>query len=257
MSESKELQHLSFGAKRMASSLKDWVAHKYRSVRKRGLRQAVKTADNPIRENLDVAREALRISHEILCNNSEMRNVIDETRNRGRDAIDIIEEIRRHNNETRDIIDEIRNRGRDTIDIVDEIRNRSRDTIDIVAELRRLNDAHDDRLRRLELYMLHLMKQAGIALETLSVEASDSQRPAIKGEMRFVKLEITKGSVIKNINRIRALTELQCRDADFLEHTLIPELGLAEEDWAFPRRSRICAEKDCICSSYRARSRLC
>jgi hypothetical protein len=78
------------------------------------------------------------------------------------------------------------------------------------------------------------MKQNGVTLETLSAEVSDSQRPARASDIGFIKLEITKGSVLKNIDRIRTLSVLQCRDVDFLEHALIPELGLSEESWAFP-----------------------
>jgi hypothetical protein len=316
----------------MAGKLENWIVRAYRRFKKRSLRRAIKTADHHVLENLDLARESLRVSQDIRSGGldiirilEEIRNinietianivenrkkievaldVVEEMRNRGRDTIDIVEEIRDRsrkaievaeesrnigldtktlNEETKNItirmagdVEETKNRSKDTIDILDEVRNmnryvvgiveetknRSKDIVDIVDEIkntslrvagvadeilclggdagycieenRKQNNKVDNRIRRLELYMVYLMKQTGVAPETLSVEASDSQDPATENDIRFMKLEITKSSIVKNINRIRALTELQCRDVEFLEHTLMPELGLADEEWSFP-----------------------
>lgn len=146
----------------------------------------------------------------------------------------IFDEVKKKSSDNGEIFDEILAKCKYNIDLSEEIRNRGVDTIDIVEEIRSQNNRYDDRLRRLELYMLLLMKQVGVSSESLSVEASDSQQPAIASDIEFLKLEITKGSIIKNINRIRTLTDVQCRDVEFLEHTLIPELGLAQENWSFP-----------------------
>lgn len=197
----------------MSGNIKDRVEQAYRNFRKRSLRHAV-------RGNLNVAHENLQISNEIRRQNNDARNIIDEIRGRSIDAITILDKIRKQSDDTPSIINEIRSRGVDTITVIDEIR--------------RQNSECNDRLRRLEIYILHLMKQTGVALDTLLVKPSDSQLPATREDVGFLKLEITKGSVIKNVNRIRALTESQCRDPEFLERALISELGLAEEDWTFP-----------------------
>lgn len=190
----------------MASNLKDRACAMVRRIKRRSLRHAVKTADHHILENLDVAREALRISNEILQKNREIF----------------------------DLVEGLRDRGAETADRAEAILSENRDTIHIVDEIRRQIEAYENRFRRMELYMLHLMKQSGVALETLSVGDSSSQLPATNNDIRFLKLEITKGSVIKIVNFIRTMTEAQCRDVEFLEHTLIPGLGLAEENWTFP-----------------------
>lgn len=146
----------------------------------------------------------------------------------------IFEELIKKTHERDAFLNEILVKCVDNIEVSKEIRNRGIDTIDIVEEIRSKARSYDRRFRQLELYILHLMKHTGVSVESLAVEPSDSQEPATASDFGFLKLEITKGSVSKNINRIRALTDLECRDIKFLEHTLIPELGLAEEDWSFP-----------------------
>ncbi|MGV1941484.1 class I SAM-dependent methyltransferase [Agrobacterium sp. 22-211-1] len=211
----------------MERDLKSRIIGLYRRIKKNRISVRIRDVDNRIQENLKISSYIVRQNNNQLTSMEEMKKLCVSSKysidNVGESCANInklIEENLKTNREYANILEVILSEGRDAIQIADEIRKQ--------------NNIHDNRIRQLELCVLHLMKQAGVSVESLAVEASDSQQPAIANDIRFLKLELTKSSVIKSIDRIRALTELQCRDVEFLEHTLIPELGLAQEDWSFP-----------------------
>ena len=106
-----------------------------------------------------------------------------------------------------------------------------------VRLLRQIVQGHADqaaRLRRLETWLIQLMRTTGVSLESLRMEPSDSQKPASSRDVDYARIELTRGGLVPRIERLRALTDAQCRDVDYLEHVVIPELGLAEEEWSFP-----------------------
>eukprot|EP01037_Dinobryon_pediforme_P017961 gene17961-18196_t len=93
----------------------------------------------------------------------------------------------------------------------------------------------NERLRKVELYLLYLMRHCGVEADTLGVPQSDSQMPARRSDIGFMKLDLTNRAVGHCIRKIRSLDEDQCRNARYIEHELLPELGLSEEEWSFPQ----------------------
>ncbi|AMD57187.1 hypothetical protein AWN88_02735 [Agrobacterium tumefaciens] len=211
----------------MERNLKSRIVRFYQRIKNNRFSVRIRDVDNRIRENLIISNDIIRQNNNQLASTDEIKNICVSSK----ESIDNISEACSNIN---NLIEEKLKSDREYINILEVILNEGRDTIHIVDEIRKQNNIHDNRIRQLELCVLLLMKQTGVSVESLAVEASDSQQPAIANDVRFLKLELTKTSVIKSIDRIRALTELQCRDVEFLEHTLIPELGLAQEDWSFP-----------------------
>ena len=211
----------------MERDLKSRIIGLYRRIKKNRISVRIRDVNNRIQENLTISNDIVRQNNNQLASIEEMKKICVSSKY----SIDnVVESCENINN----LIVENLKKNREYANILEVILNEGRDAIKIADEIRKQNNIHDNRIRQLELCVLHLMKKAGVSVESLAVEASDSQQPAIANDVRFLKLELTKSSVIKSINRIRALTELQCRDVEFLEHTLIPELGLAQEDWSFP-----------------------
>lgn len=211
----------------MESNFKSRIVQLYRKIKKNGISDRIRDMNGSLQENITISNNIASQNNANMASIEEIKNICESYKHR-------VDEIREMCIKLNSSIEENLRINRDYINILEVILSEGRDVIHVVDEIRRNGNIHDSRISQLELYMLHLMRQTGVSVESLSVEASDSQQPAIASDVRFLKLEITKSSVIKSVNRIRALTELQCRDVEFLEHSLIPELGLAQEGWSFP-----------------------
>ncbi len=211
----------------MESNLKSRIIRLYRRIKKNRVSARIRDVDNRIQENIIISNDIVSQNNNHMASMEEIKNLCASSKY----SIDNFGEACANIN---NLIEANLKANRENINILEVILSEGRDAIHIADEIRKQNNIHDNRIRQLELCVLHLMKQAGVSVESLAVEASDSQQPAIANDVRFLKLELTKSSVIKSIDRIRALTELQCRDVEFLEQTLISELGLAQEDWSFP-----------------------
>ncbi len=100
-----------------------------------------------------------------------------------------------------------------------------------IQQILELNKDIVHRVHCLQLQNLYLMQQSDIKLDMLALGRKDSSLPDVKYNLTRLKLEITRGCVVNIAELIQSLTESQCRDIDYLEHTFIPLCGLSDDPW--------------------------